>query len=67
MIMVKRVIGGVFAVAVVGVIVWCILGYGSYSSMLPAIDSEQPHEEPTIECDSIVSDSLLHTTPSEVE
>ncbi|MCI5717205.1 MAG: hypothetical protein MR292_02330 [Alistipes sp.] len=37
--MIKRVIGAVFALCVLAVIVFTVLGHGSYSSLLPAGDA----------------------------
>lgn len=59
--MIKRVLGGLFAIAVIGVVVWSAIGYGSYSSMLPI---PAPHEEPcTVKCDTIACDSISYDAP----
>lgn len=46
--MIKRIIGGLFAVAVIAVIVFTAIGAGSYKSMLPE-DLFQREAEPAVE------------------
>ncbi len=73
--MIKRVIGGVFAVAVIGVIIWSILGFGSYHSMLPTTErqkqkqqqEQQQEQQSIIGCDSIPCDSLQIISAPEAE
>ena len=46
--MIKRIIGGLFAVAVIAVIAFTAIGAGSYKSMLPE-DLFQREAEPAVE------------------
>jgi hypothetical protein len=46
--MIKRIIGGLFAVAVIAVITFTAIGVGSYKSMLPE-DLFQREVEPAVE------------------
>ena len=46
--MIKRIIGGLFAVAVIAVITFTAIGAGSYKSMLPE-DLFQGEAEPAVE------------------
>ena len=46
--MIKRIIGGLFAVAVIAVITFTAIGAGSYKSMLPE-DLFQREAEPVVE------------------
>lgn len=46
--MIKRIIGGLFAVAVIAVIAFTAIGAGSYKSMLPE-DLFQREAEPVVE------------------
>ena len=46
--MIKRIIGGLFAVAVIAVIAFTAIGAGSYKSMLPK-DLFQREAEPAVE------------------
>lgn len=46
--MIKRIIGGLFAVAVIAVIAFAAIGAGSYKSMLPE-DLFQREAEPAVE------------------
>ena len=46
--MIKRIIGGLFAVAVIAVVTFTAIGAGSYKSMLPE-DLVQREAEPAVE------------------
>ena len=55
--MIKRIIGGLFAVAVIAVIVFTAIGAGSYKSMLPE-DLFQREAEPAAEVVEPVAEEL---------
>lgn len=60
--MIKRIIGGLFAVAVIVVIAFTVIGAGSYKSMLPE-DLFQREAEPVAE----VVESVAEESAEEVE
>ena len=53
--MIKRIIGGLFAVAVIVVIAFTAIGAGSYKSMLPE-DLFQREAEPAVEVEEPVAE-----------
>ncbi|MBO5861214.1 MAG: hypothetical protein J6Q45_06080 [Alistipes sp.] len=53
--MIKRIIGGLFAVAVIVVIAFTAIGAGSYKSMLPE-DLFQREAEPAAEVEELVAE-----------
>lgn len=53
--MIKRIIGGLFAVAVIVVIAFTTIGAGSYKSMLPE-DLFQREAEPAVEVEEPVAE-----------
>ena len=53
--MIKRIIGGLFAVAVIVVIAYTAIGAGSYKSMLPE-DLFQREAEPAVEVEEPVAE-----------
>ena len=53
--MIKKIIGGLFAVAVIAVIVFTAIGAGSYESMLPE-DLFQREAEPVAEVEEPVAE-----------
>lgn len=53
--MIKRIIGGLFAVAVIAVITFTAIGAGSYKSMLPE-DLFQREAEPVVEVEEPVAE-----------
>lgn len=79
--MIKRIIGGLFAVAVIAVIAFTAIGAGSYKSMLPedlfkreaepAVEVEEPvAEEPAAEVemqDSVIMDDTPEITDDAAE
>ena len=60
--MIKRIIGGLFAVVVIGVIAFVAIGAGTYKSMLPE-DLFQREAEPAAE----VVESVAEESAEEVE
>ena len=60
--MIKRIIGGLFAVAVIAVIAFTAIGAGSYRSMLPE-DLFKREAEPAVE----VVESVAEEPAAEVE
>ena len=60
--MIKRIIGGLFAVVVIGVIAFVAIGAGTYKSMLPE-DLFQRQAEPAAE----VVESVAEESAEEVE
>ena len=53
--MIKRIIGGLFAVVVIGVIAFVAIGAGTYKSMLPE-DLFQREAEPAVEVEEPVAE-----------